>query len=208
MQDQDKSLIERIRYIISAYQPEQFTLANIAHDLGITQDELSGHYNDEYSLVEAILQFEHNSLQSLFESTSFENGNAIDGLLKVSKQLSQRFINIIPSFNFSIKNDFPDLHQQYFRLRNEFVFDKISRNIEDGINEGLYRPDLSVELVSRIYISRLIDLYNPDFFPPAQFSFNTLFEVMFDTFIRGIATDDGVKYFEKKVKCLKFPDEG
>ncbi|HOW31195.1 MAG TPA: hypothetical protein PLP88_06485, partial [Bacteroidales bacterium] len=177
-------------------------------DLGITQDELSGHYNDEYSLVEAILQFEHNSLQSLFESTSFENGNAIDGLLKVSKQLSQRFINIIPSFNFSIKNDFPDLHQQYFRLRNEFVFDKISRNIEDGINEGLYRPDLSVELVSRIYISRLIDLYNPDFFPPAQFSFNTLFEVMFDTFIRGIATDDGVKYFEKKVKCLKFPDEG
>lgn len=203
MQVQDISLIEKIRQYISSYNAEQFTLKQVADDMGITLSELITIYKDEAALVEAVLKFEQDSLETIFQDTSFENDNAIDGLLKVSKELSGRFTNILPSFNFHIKNDFPELYQKYFRLRTGFVFEKISANIADGIREGLYRPDLSAELVSRIYISRLIDLYNPDFFPPAQFSFNTLFDVMFDTFVRGIATEEGVKYFEKKAKCLR-----
>lgn len=204
MQDYDKSLIEKIRHCISAYDQEQFSLTCIAGDLGMPLDELSKTFRDEESVVEAILKFEHDSLEALFKETSFEKDNAIDGLLRVSKELSRRFSNIHPSFNLDIKKSFADLYQKYVRLRTDFVFEKIRANIADGIRQGFYRPDLSAELVSRIYISRLIDLYNPDFFPPAQFSFNTLYDVMFDTFIRGIATEDGVKYYEKKVKCLRF----
>jgi hypothetical protein len=204
MQVQDISIIEKIRQYISSYDAEQFTLARVAADLGIPLTELKTIYKNEAALVEAVLKFEQDSLETLFLDTSFENNNAIDGLLKVSKELSRRFSNILPSFNFDIRKDFPGLHQEYFRQRTEFVFDKIKLNIQEGITGGLYRYDLSTELVSRIYISRLIDLYNPVYFPPAQFSFNTLFEVMFDTFIRGIATAEGVKYYEKKVKCLRF----
>lgn len=205
MQDQNTSLIEKIRRCITAYNPEQFTLTQVASDLAIPVDELLKSYRDESSLVEAVLEYEQNSLETLFLDTSFENENSIDGLLKVSRELSRRFNTILPSFNFDIRKDFPGLYQKFFKMRADFVFGKIRKNIEEGIRDGLYRRDLSAELVSRIYISRLIDLYNPDFFPPAQFSFSTLFDVMFDTFIRGIATEDGMIHYEKKVKCLKFP---
>jgi hypothetical protein len=43
------------------------------------------------------------------------------------------------------------------------------KHIEQGIQQGVYRQDLSVELVSRIYISRLIDIHNPDFFRQTNF---------------------------------------
>jgi len=68
----------------------------------------------------------------------------------------------------------------------------------------MYREDLSVELVARLYISRLIDIHNPDFFPPARFSFSMLFDVMFESFIRSIAKIEGIKYFEEKIKTLEF----
>ena len=48
---------------------------------------------------------------------------------------------------------------------------KIFFNIQRGIWQGLYRDDVSTELVARRYISRLIDLHNPDNFPPEEFSF-------------------------------------
>jgi TetR/AcrR family transcriptional regulator, cholesterol catabolism regulator len=72
------------------------------------------------------------------------------------------------------------------------------------MTQGMYRHDLSAELVSRIYISRLIDLHNPDFFPNETISFSVLFDVMFDTFIRGICTDEGKNYYEKKIRRMTF----
>ena len=68
----------------------------------------------------------------------------------------------------------------------------------------MYRDDLSVELIARLYIRRLIDLHNPDFFPADKFSFQTLFEVMFDNFIRGIAKPEGITYYEKQRKKFNF----
>jgi len=71
-------------------------------------------------------------------------------------------------------------------------------NIQKGIRQKMYRSDVSTELVSRLYISRLIDLHDPAIFPPEKFSFETLFNTMFDHFIRGIATPAGLKYYEEK----------
>jgi len=96
------------------------------------------------------------------------------------------------------------VRQKFVEKRISFVNAKIKSNFELGMQQGMYRPDLSAELVSRIYISRLIDMHNPDFFPNETISFSVLFDVMFDTFIRGIVTDDGKKYYERKIKGMKF----
>ena len=48
------------------------------------------------------------------------------------------------------------------------------------------------------------NLHNPDFFPNETISFPVLFDVMFDTFIRGICSEEGKCYYEKKIKCMKF----
>lgn len=204
MQDSTHVLIEKIRQQLTNYKPAQLTLQALSADLGLPLSELTETFRNEAGLVEEILKFENHNLEAIFTDNTFEEDNAIDGLLEVSKVLSDRFRKILPVFSFDLKEYFPELQQKYFTLRFNFVFDKISRNIRLGINQGLYRPDLSKELVSRIYISRLIDLHNPDFFPPDQFSFNTLFNVMFDTFIRGIVTEEGVNYYENKVKSYTF----
>ena len=60
-----------------------------------------------------------------------------------------------------------------------------------------------IELVSRLYISRLIDMHNPEFFPPEQFSYDTLFDFMFDHLIRGIANKKGLEYYENKIEKHK-----
>jgi hypothetical protein len=103
---------------------------------------------------------------------------------------------------FDLKKYYPDIYHKHVDDRIEFIFGKIKINIEKGINQGMYRNDLSIELVARLYIRRLIDLHNPEFFPADKFSFQTLFDVMFDTFIRGIANEKGIAYYEKQKSNL------
>jgi hypothetical protein len=47
-------------------------------------------------------------------------------------------------------------------------------------------------------------MHNPDLFPPEKFSFETLFALMFEDLVRSIAKPEGIAYFEKKIKSLKF----
>jgi hypothetical protein len=204
MQDPVISLVENIRKHLSRYHPEEFSLTKLAFDMGQPVEVLIASFGNETGLVEEVLEFEQQSLEAIFANFSFSDMNAIDGLLFVSKEISKRFSDIQPSFNFDLRIYYPEARQQFFEKRIKFVFEKIRRNIEHGIQQGLYQEDLSTELVSRIYISRLIDLHNPDFFPNDEISFNTLFDVMFDTFIRGICNDAGIRHYEKKVKCMKF----
>ena len=99
---------------------------------------------------------------------------------------------------FDLKKYYPDIYHKHVEERLEFIFQKIQVNLGKGISQGMYRTDLSVELISRLYIRRLMDLHNPEFFPSEKFSFRTIFDVMIDNFIRGIATEKGLAYYESK----------
>lgn len=204
MPDQNLPLIESLRKLLSGYNSSEFTFRNLANELGLTAETLVNAFGTESGLVEEILNYEQQNLENIFSDFDFSETNSIDDLLIVSKEISDNSENILPSITFDLRSGFPEVRQKFVEKRIAFVNAKIKSNFEIGMQQGMYRPDLSAELVSRIYISRLIDLHNPDFFPNEAISFPLLFDVMFDTFIRGIVTDKGKKYYEKKIKHIKF----
>lgn len=202
-----RGIIEKFRdYLYSVNSKAVISLDVISSKTGISKEILLKYVSGEEELVEKVLGFERNQFEEIFRIHDFEGVNAIDILLIVSKEMAEKFIDISPSVTFVLKNHFPDLYQQHFVLRSDFIYDKIKINLTKGISQGMYRDDLSIELVARLYLSRLIDLHNPDFFPPEKFSFDTIFNVMFENFIRSIAKPEGLAYYEKKKKSFKFGD--
>jgi len=204
MTDPNLTLVEEVRRLLSGYKSSQFTFRNLARDLNIPLKTLKQAFGTESRLVEEILNFEQQNLENIFSDFDFTGTNSIDDLIIVSKEINDKFDNILPSITFDLRSRFPEVRQKFVEKRISFVNAKIKSNFELGMQQGMYRPDLSAELVSRIYISRLIDMHNPDFFPNETISFPVLFDVMFDTFIRGICTDEGKNYYEKKIRCIKF----
>lgn len=204
MANPNLSLVEEIRKVLSDYKSGELTFQKLAEDLDIQQDVLVEEFGSETGLVEVILNYEQQNLESMFSDLIFLEVNAIDDLLQASKEISNKFADINPSITFDLGRDFPEARQRFVERRIEFVNAMVKHNFELGMQQGMYRYDLSAELISRLYISRLIDMHNPDFFPNATISFPVLFDVMFDTFVRGICTEKGKNYYEKKIKCMKF----
>lgn len=197
-------LVENVRKLLSGYKSNEFTFQNLAKDLDMPIDILINRFGTESGLVAEILDYEQQNLENVFSEFDFAGVNAIDSLLYVSKEISNKFVTILPSITFDLRATFPDVRQKFVEKRVNFVHSKIKSNFALGMQQDMYRHDLSAELVSRIYISRLIDLHNPDFFPNETISFSVLFDVMFDTFIRGICTEKGKNYYKKKIKSMKF----
>ncbi len=196
-------ILLKIRDLSIQYGIRNLTFENICHHLSLTIEDLQEIAPSENVLVKKILEFERESFSSIFDKYNFEGINAIDILLTVSNEVSNRFNELSPSITLDLKNTYPEIYQNHIEQRIDFIFEKIKINIQKGIAQGMYRDDLSIELLSRIYISRLIDIHNPLFFPPEKFNFKLLFEVMFENFIRGIATEEGLKYYSQRRKELK-----
>jgi AcrR family transcriptional regulator len=197
-------VLERVRELFYKYGVRSVSMDDICRDLGTSKKKVYQLFSSKNELVEKLLELERENFKIIFDTYNFEGVNAIDILLTVSKEVGERFRDVSPSMTFDLVKYYPDIYNKHVDDRIDFIFKKIQINLEKGINQGVYRDDLSVELVARLYIRRLLDLHNPEFFPADKFSFQTLFDVMFDNFIRGIANSKGIDYYESQKRKVNF----
>ncbi len=203
MDDKLKSILMKARDISFTYGIRSMSMDDISRKLGISKSTLYKYVKNKTDLVEKVMEYEREGFKRIFLEYDFEGVNAIDILLIVSKEVSKNFADVNPSITFELKKYYPALYQKHIDDRTNFIFEKIKINLQKGIGQGMYREDLSVELAARLYISRLHDLHNEELFPPSKFSFQTLFNFMFESWIRGIAKPEGIKYFEERFEREK-----
>ena len=197
-------ILERVRELFYKYGVRSVSIDDICRDIGFSKKKLYEYIKSKHELVEKLLEHERRNFEIIFSQYNFEGVNAIDILLTVSKELGENFRDISPSMTFDLKKYYPEIYHRHVEERIEFIFQKIQINLTKGIGQGIYRTDLSVELLSRLYIRRLMDLHNPEVFPADRYSFRTIFDVMIDNIIRGIATENGLAYYEAKKNNLNF----
>jgi len=205
MNEERKDLLQLIRNIANNKGVQEITLDKLHKNDEIPQDILKKYYIKDEILVKDILTEERKKFEEIFIDHDFEGYyDAIDILFTVSRDMAGKFYHLSPSVTNEWQNVYPEIYQKHVDKRIDFIYEKINVNIQKGIISGLYRNDISTELVARRYISRLIDLHDPDNFPPEEFSFMKLFEQMFESFVESIATEKGLVHFEKKKKSLSF----
>ncbi len=205
MNEERIKLLQSIRNIANEKGIKEITLEKLHLNNEIPRDVLNKYYTREEDLVRDILTEERKKFEEIFIDHDFEGYyDAIDILFTVSKEMAGKFYHLSPSITNEWKDIYPEIYQDHIDKRVDFIYMKINVNIQKGIISGLYRNDISTELVARRYISRLLDLHDPENFPPEEFSFVQLFGQMFESFIKSIATEKGLEYYEKKKKSFKF----
>ncbi|HPE42735.1 MAG TPA: hypothetical protein PKV88_01535 [Bacteroidales bacterium] len=204
IQDELKPILETIRRKALEVGVRNLSVDKLEPMIGTDYSILKKYVRSNEDLVAKTLELEREKFAEIFLEYDFEGMNAIDILLIVSRELAQKFYDVSPSITHELKGMFPEIYQHHFEERIRFISDKIRINLTKGISQGMYRNDLSIELIARLYISRLIDIHNPDFFPPEAFSFKTLFDQMFESLVRSVATTQGLAYFEQQKNSAGF----
>lgn len=194
-------IIEKVRKFLLREGMGDISLENL-ESAGVSKEEILKYVNSKEELVEKILEFERASFIKIFLEYNFEGQNAIDILFIVSQEINDRFEDVSPAVTMEFEKHFPDIYKKHMDQRMNFIFDKIQINVEKGITQGMYREDLSAEIVGRMYLARLEDMHNPELYPPERFKFGTIYDTMIDSFVKSIATDDGLSYYRHRKQLL------
>lgn len=198
MDENLKLLLEKAREFFFKSGMRDVSIEEFLKNENISEDFFNEHFKSKEDLIDKILENERESFEIIFDEYDFEGMNAIDILLIVSKEIGKRFRSVNPSITYDIKNVYPEMYLKHIEARRDFIFGKISVNLQKGIAQGIYRNDISIELIARSYISKLLDIHDPSHFMPQAFSYAMLFDIMFDNFIKGVANEDGLEYYKKR----------
>ena len=203
MQVRERTITDRTREIFMKYGIRSVSMDDISRELGISKKTLYQHFLNKSDLVRRVLQCSQDEFEQKIDSITSGEQNAIDDLLEISLIIGDHMKEVNVAVNFDLQKYYPELHREFLEKKRSFASRYLKENVEKGIREKLYRSDLNGELISKLYVQKIEDLHDPNFYERENISFAEVFQVMFENHIRGIANDQGIKYFEERKKKLK-----
>jgi len=198
--DRFRELVEPIKDLFYAYGLKNLSMDDISHRLGISKKTLYTFVKNKEELLEKIFLHEDDRLMMMNEEMDKLKINAIEKLLKISQLVNEEMKRINPMIRFEMQKYYSQLYDLFVERKRKNVFEGMKVNIQQGIQEKIYRDDINVDLVATIYLNSFIELHNSDICKMLDINFMQLFEVLFENHIRAISTPVGLAYFESRKK--------
>jgi hypothetical protein len=105
-----------------------------------------------------------------------------------------------PTLGYDMQKYYPELHKALMEEQRRRMHEAIRQNLIKGIEEGLYRSTINVDIISRLHMTRMEYRYRQD----SSYQLHDIDsrEVMQEIFIyhlHGIANEKGIKILNDKL---------
>jgi len=195
-------IIERSSLIYLKYGIKSVTMDDLANHLGMSKKTIYKYFEDKNDLINTIILRTLNFEEKMCFKIQNNSENALEALIKISKMVIQRLNNVNPAIFFDLQKNHPEAWQILENHKWNFVLCAISDNINRGISEGIYRDDLNVEVISRLYIATIDTIMNSDIYKWPEFKFHELFKEVMRFQFHGLINENGKNYLK-----INFKDE-
>ena len=101
---------------------------------------------------------------------------------------------------YQLQKYYPNIFASLKKKQFEFMQSCIKENLTRGIQQELFRPDIDIDFMARIYFNGMLGIKDPELFPLQKFSMNTLMNYYLEYHLRGICSLKGLQELENQLK--------
>ncbi|TMU54857.1 TetR/AcrR family transcriptional regulator [Flagellimonas algicola] len=167
------------------------TMDDLANEMGISKKTIYSHFENKTMLVEEstmdMFWFISNGIDEIIALTK----NPIEELYEIKKFVMVHLKNEKSSPQYQLQKYYPKIHDALKKKQFEVMQDCIKENVKRGMEMGIYRDNLNVEFVSRIYFSGVTSIKDNNIFPIQIFTMAQLMDDYLEYHLRGITTVKG-----------------
>lgn len=191
-------LIHNAIDVFLTYGIKSVTMDDVAKHLRVSKKTLYQFVKDKEDLVNKCVRCDCDAIEDKIRAIQAKNLRAIDENFQISTVMIEELKNIHPSIFYDLEKYYPQAMSMVIEMRHDFIGDVMRQNLNKGIAEGVYRPELNIEIMTQLWILRLNVIFNPNMFPMEKFHPKDVYFEMFIHHIRGIANAKGLKELEKE----------
>ncbi len=168
----------------------------VARHCNVSKKTIYQFFPDKDSLVKAIMERHMAEDIRQIDALMAQNFSALEEVLKISELLKQDIQEIHPSVLFDLKKYHSAAFEIFEKHRDGHFVMMISRNLEKGIAEGVYRSNIDVRLFSRLRIMEVESMFNRNIFFEPEWDMFRVQLYFIDHFVRGLVTPAGLNQWE------------
>jgi AcrR family transcriptional regulator len=172
------------------------TMDDIANELGISKKTIYQHYSNKNDLVEATTSRMFGIISSGIDEICESNTNAIEELFKIKNLVLSHLKDEKTSPMFQLQKYFPKTYQNLNCKKFDKMQHCVNGNLNKGIRDDLYRKDINIDFVSRIYYANVHLIKERNNFEDTQFSIKEIEQFYLEYHIRAICTQKGLEVLE------------
>jgi AcrR family transcriptional regulator len=196
------NILKKVKSLYQKYGIKSITMDDVSRELGISKKTLYQYVADKNDLVNKVVEDELCTREELFAEISRKKLNAVEELLEYHRHVNIMIKEYNPSMEYDLKKYYPDAFSKIREVRRQRMYEKVLLNMKKGKDEGLYRSDLKEEIIARLHVSRIENLFEAELFTVNEWTSEKFFLEVFVYHIRGIANNNGIKVLEQKLKEL------
>jgi AcrR family transcriptional regulator len=197
---QNKKMKEAIIQL-AVSQFHQLGIRNVSVDdicatLRISKKTFYQHFRKKEDLIEEIIlavqhEFEHKCLRQE------KDKNAIDTMIMNIKEIRRAIEREPFLFWHDLKKFYPSLYSKHYDLQKELVRTMFEQNVRRGIEEGFYRSDIDIELLSYFHTVQMRHTFESMLENQKAFSLKRVVDFFIDLMVHLIANEKGLQYLEE-----------
>lgn len=169
------------------------TMDDIASEIGISKKTIYAHFSNKTTLVDEVTVSLFNIISCGIDKIREENKNPIEELYEIKKLVMERLKDEKSSPQYQLQKYYPQIAENLKVMQYEKMTECTLENLKKGVSQGLYREDLDIDFISKIYFLGVYGIKDDAMFPTHQFPKKALFEMYLEYHLRGIATPKGLE---------------
>ena len=196
------NIISKSSELFLRYGLKNLTMDEIARQMGMSKKTIYLYVSNKSDLVQKVMQAHLDKEDGFIKEVQKTSKNALEENIRMMTFMCEDLQGFNAVVFFELQKYYPDSYALFNEHREKVALRRILNNLKAGIKEGLYRRDIDVEIVSRIFISALDILIDQQRFPSKKYNFLVLYKEFVNYHLGGILTPKGEAFLVES-KLLK-----
>ncbi len=189
---------DKAKELFLRYGIRSVSMDDIAAQLVMSKKTIYQYFADKNELVDAVVDDEVQTMQTECLQDSQRAGDAIEEIFITVDRIMGQFRNLNPVIIYDLEKFHVRAYQRFMEHKNKFLLQIIRRNLEWGVKEGLYRPDINIDVLAKFRLESMMIAFNMDLYPPSKYNLAEVTKEIIEHFLFGIAS---LKGYNLIVEC-------
>lgn len=176
------------------------TMDDIAQEMGISKKTIYQHYANKTDLVTEVATLLVNKISCDIDTIYAERHNAIKELFEIRRYLKTTLDDQYMAPVHQLNKYYPEVALSVKSSQFDKMHESVKDNLNRGIEEGLYRPDIDPEFISRIYFNGITGIKDSAVFPDELYTRTQTTKMYLEYHVRAIGTLRGTEMLEEYLK--------
>ncbi len=184
------------------YGFKSVTVDDIALKMSVSKKTIYTHFPKKEQLVETSAMRHFNLVMDKILSIAKHSKDPIIELYLIKKEALNHLSNEKNSPVYQLQKYYKAIYQKLKAKEFEVLGSFFSESIKKGIKTGLFRPEVDINFVTRIFFNGIRGIQDIELFPIEEFKIDQLLINFSEYHLRAICTPDGIQKLNNYKKEL------